>query len=183
MISRLFALFLFLGVLPFIIIIGIVILIEDGFPIFFEQKRVGVNCSFFRIIKFRTMKNDTPNVATHLLLNPEKYLLKFGKFLRQTSLDELPNLLNIINGDMKFIGPRPALFNQKDLMELRVLHGIESLKPGITGWAQVNGRDEISIEEKVKYEKEYLLKKSIKLDLLILFKTFQNIIGKKNIKH
>ncbi len=183
MISRILAIFLFLGFLPFIIIIGVFILIEDGFPVFFEQKRVGVNCSFFRIIKFRTMKHDTPNVATHLLINPEKYLLKFGKFLRQTSLDELPNLLNIINGDMKFIGPRPALFNQKDLMELRVLHGIESLKPGITGWAQVNGRDEISIEEKVKYEKEYLLKKSIKLDLLILFKTIQNIIGKKNIKH
>lgn len=183
MFSRILALFLFLILFPFISIIGVVILIEDGFPIFFEQKRVGVNCSFFRIIKFRTMKKDTPNVATHLLVNPDSYLLKSGKFLRKTSLDELPNLLNIIHGDMNFIGPRPALFNQNDLMELRIMHGVESLKPGITGWAQVNGRDEISIEEKVKFEKEYLVKKSLKLDLLILIKTIFNVTIVKNIKH
>lgn len=183
MINRLSGLFIFVLLSPIIIIIGILIYLEDGSPIFFEQKRVGQNCSFFMIIKFRTMKRETPNVATHLLENPEKYVLKIGKLLRQYSLDELPNLLNIINGDMVFVGPRPALFNQDDLMELRVAGGIESLKPGLTGWAQINGRDEISITLKVQLEKEYLDQKSIWFDILIIFKTLINVLFKKNVLH
>jgi O-antigen biosynthesis protein WbqP len=118
---------------------AVVIYIEDGTPIFFKQKRVGINYSFFYIYKFRSMKKDTPNVATHLLNNPEKYLLKIGGTLRKFSLDELPNLINIIKGEMVFVGPRPALYNQDDLMTLRLASGVDKLKPGITGWAQING--------------------------------------------
>lgn len=148
MLTRLFALLLLLIFLPVFLIISICIVIEDGFPIFFWQRRVGVNYSFFFICKFRSMKKNTPNVATHLLVNPEQYLLKIGTLLRKLSLDEFPNLINIIKGEMTFVGPRPALYNQDDLMRLRIEAGVDGLKPGITGWAQVNGRDEISLEEK-----------------------------------
>ena len=129
------------------------------------------------------MKKNTPNVATHLLINPEQYLLKIGMFIRKTSLDELPNLINIIKGDMVFVGPRPALYNQDDLMEFRVATGVDKLKPGITGWAQINGRDEISIAEKVKLEQEYLSKKSFLFDLEILVKTFTNVLFSKGVSH
>jgi O-antigen biosynthesis protein WbqP len=129
------------------------------------------------------MKKNTPNVATHLLINPNKYLLKTGKFFRKTSLDELPNLINIIKGEMVFVGPRPALFNQNDLMDFRVATGVSKLKPGITGWAQINGRDEISIAEKVKLEQEYLYKKSILFDIEILIKTFTNVFFSKGVSH
>ena len=129
------------------------------------------------------MKKNTPNVATHLLINPEQYLLKIGMFIRKTSLDELPNLINIIKGDMVFVGPRPALYNQDDLMEFRVATGVDKLKPGITGWAQINGRDEISIAEKVNLEQEYLSKKSFLFDLEILVKTFTNVLFSKGVSH
>lgn len=129
------------------------------------------------------MKMNTPNVATHLLDNPEQYLLKIGRILRKLSLDELPNLINIIKGEMVFVGPRPALYNQDDLMQLRIEAGVEHLKPGITGWAQINGRDEISLEEKVKLEKEYLEKKSFFFDLNIIFKTFTNVFASKGVSH
>lgn len=129
------------------------------------------------------MKKDTPNVATHLLTNPEQYLLKIGKFIRKTSLDEVPNLINIIKGEMVFVGPRPALYNQDDLMALRVEAGVDKLKPGITGWAQINGRDEISIEEKVAFEKEYLERKSFLFDVYIIFKTFTNVLFSKGVAH
>ena len=145
MLNRFFALFLLILFSPFFLFVSIAILIEDGFPAFFKQKRVGINYNFFNIYKFRSMKKNTPNVATHLLTNPDQYLLKIGKFIRKTSLDELPNLINILKGEMVFVGPRPALYNQDDLMALRVAAGIDKLKPGITGWAQINGRDEISI--------------------------------------
>ena len=183
MINRFIA-FLFLLLLsPFFLIVGLLIFIQDGFPVFFKQKRVGVNYSFFYIYKFRTMKKDTPNVATHLLANPEQYLLKIGALLRKLSLDELPNLINIIKGEMVFVGPRPALYNQDDLMALRVAAGVEKLIPGITGWAQVNGRDELSLEQKVALEKEYLLKKSLFIDFQILIKTFTNVLGSKGVTH
>jgi O-antigen biosynthesis protein WbqP len=162
---------------------AVVIYIEDGTPIFFKQKRVGINYSFFYIYKFRSMKKDTPNVATHLLNNPEKYLLKIGGTLRKFSLDELPNLINIIKGEMVFVGPRPALYNQDDLMALRVAVGVDKLKPGITGWAQINGRDEISIEVKVALEKEYLERKSIWFDLVILVRTFTSVLFSKGVAH
>lgn len=129
------------------------------------------------------MKKNTPNVATHLLTNPEQYLLKIGKFIRKTSLDELPNLINILKGEMVFVGPRPALYNQDDLMALRITAGVDKLKPGITGWAQINGRDEISIEDKVALEKEYLQKKSFLFDLYIIIKTFSNVLFSKGVTH
>ena len=183
MFNRILALFLLLVLSPIIIIIGLLIFIEDGLPILFTQKRVGINYSFFNIYKFRSMKKNTPNVATHLLTNPEQYLLKIGKFIRKTSLDELPNLINIIKGEMVFVGPRPALYNQDDLMEYRVATGVDKLKPGITGWAQINGRDDISIEKKVQLEHEYLQNKSFLFDIEILIKTFTNVLFSKGVSH
>ena len=122
-------------------------------------------------------------MATHLLENPQQYVLKTGGLLRKLSLDELPNLINIIKGEMVFVGPRPALYNQDDLMALRVAAGVEKLKPGITGWAQINGRDEISLEEKVAYEKEYLHRKSVGFDMKIVLLTFTSVLMSKGVKH
>jgi O-antigen biosynthesis protein WbqP len=183
MLNRIFALILLIIFSPFLLLLAIAIIVEDGFPVLFSQKRVGINYSFFHIYKFRSMKKDTPNVATHLLTNPEHYLLIIGKLIRKTSLDELPNLINIIKGDMVFVGPRPALFNQDDLMNLRVAVGVDKLKPGITGWAQINGRDDISIEKKVQLEQEYLYKRSILFDFEIIIKTFTNVLFSKGVSH
>lgn len=183
MLNRLLA-FIFLFLLsPIFIIIALFIILEDGFPVFFYQKRVGINNTFFYIYKFRSMKKNTPNVATHLLQNPLTYLLRIGRVIRKLSLDELPNLLNVIKGEMAFVGPRPALYNQNDLMALRVAAGVDKLMPGITGWAQVNGRDEISIEEKVQLEQEYLCKKSTLFDIKIIIKTFSNVFFSKGVSH
>ena len=183
MLSRLFALFLLILFSPIFILVSLAILIEDGFPVFFTQKRVGINYTFFKIYKFRSMRRDTPNIATHLLTNPNQYLLKIGKFLRKTSLDEIPNLINIIKGEMVFVGPRPALYNQDDLMSYRIATGVSKLKPGITGWAQINGRDEISIAQKVQLEQEYLYKKSFLFDVEIIIKTFTNVLFSKGVSH
>jgi O-antigen biosynthesis protein WbqP len=183
MLNRLFALILLLILLPLLLLVAISIFIEDGSPIFFKQKRVGINYTFFNIYKFRSMKKNTPNVATHLLENPGQYLLKIGGLLRKFSLDELPNLINIIRGDMVFVGPRPALYNQDDLMALRVAAGVDKLKPGITGWAQINGRDDISIEKKVQLEQEYMYKKSTLFDIEIIIKTFTNVLFSKGVSH
>lgn len=183
MFNRLLALIAIVILSPIFLIVAFIIFIEDRFPIFFTQKRVGIGYSFFQIFKFRSMKKDTPNVATHLLNNPDQYLLKIGKLIRKTSLDELPNLINIVRGEMVFVGPRPALYNQDDLMALRVAAGVDKLKPGITGWAQINGRDEISIETKVALEKEYLQKKSFWLDIKIILKTVTNVLFRKGVSH
>jgi O-antigen biosynthesis protein WbqP len=183
MFNRLFALVILIVLSPIFLFVAFAILIEDGYPFFFSQKRVGINYLFFNIYKFRSMKKNTPNVATHLLINPDQYLLKIGKFIRKTSLDELPNLINIIKGEMVFVGPRPALFNQDDLMEFRVATGVSKLKPGITGWAQINGRDEISVAQKVQLEQEYLYKKSFLFDIEILIKTFTNVLFSKGVSH
>jgi O-antigen biosynthesis protein WbqP len=183
MFNRLFALFVLMVLSPIFLFVALAILIEDGYPFFFNQKRVGINYSFFNIYKFRSMKKNTPNVATHLLINPDEYILEIGKFIRKTSLDELPNLINIIKGEMVFVGPRPALYNQDDLMVLRVAAGVDKLKPGITGWAQINGRDDISIEKKVELEKEYLQKKSLLFDIEIIIKTFTNVLFSKGVSH
>lgn len=183
MLNRVFALLLLIILSPIFLMAAILIFIEDGNPIFFTQKRVGINYTFFKIYKLRSMKKDTPNVATHLLDNPEQYLLKIGKFIRKTSLDELPNLINIIKGEMVFVGPRPALYNQDDLMTLRVASGVDKFKPGITGWAQVNGRDDISIAHKVELEQEYIYKKSFLFDIEILIKTFTNVFMRKGVNH
>lgn len=168
---------------PVFLAVALAIFLEDGSPIFFKQKRVGINYSFFNIYKFRSMKKNTPNVATHLLEDPESYLLRIGGALRKLSLDELPNLINIIKGEMVFVGPRPALYNQDDLMALRVKAGVHKLKPGITGWAQINGRDEVSIEAKVALEKEYLNRKSIWFDFMIVIKTFTSVLFSKGVTH
>ncbi len=183
MLNRLIALIFLVILFPVFLILAFSIFIEDGSPIFFRQKRVGINYTFFHIYKFRSMKKNTPNVATHLLVNPESYLLRIGGVLRKLSLDELPNLINIIKGDMVFVGPRPALYNQDDLMALRVATGVGKLKPGITGWAQINGRDEISIEEKVALEKEYLARKSVWFDVVIVVKTFTSVLFSKGVAH
>ena len=183
MLNRIAALFLLIILSPIFLIVGLLIFLQDGLPVFFKQKRVGVHYSFFYIYKFRTMKKDTPNVATHLLANPEQYLLKIGALLRKLSLDELPNLINIIKGEMVFVGPRPALYNQEDLMALRVAAGVDKLIPGITGWAQVNGRDQLSLEQKVALEKQYLVHKSLLIDFQILIKTFTNVLFSKGVTH
>lgn len=183
MINRLLAIILLFIFFPIFFIVAIVVFFEDGLPVFFTQKRVGMNYSFFNIYKFRSMKRNTPNVATHLLNNPEQHLLKIGKFIRKTSLDELPNLINIVRGEMVFVGPRPALFNQDDLMVLRIATGVDKLKPGITGWAQINGRDDITIEKKVQLEQEYLQKKSFLFDIEILITTFANVLRSKGVSH
>jgi O-antigen biosynthesis protein WbqP len=183
MIVRFFALILLILLLPLFLIIAFFIIKADGFPIFFTQKRVGINYTFFIIYKFRSMKKNTPNVATHLLTYPDQYLLKIGKFIRKTSLDELPNLINILKGEMVFVGPRPALYNQDDLMTLRVATGVDKLKPGITGWAQINGRDDISIEKKVQLEQDYMNKRSTLFDIEIIIKTFANVLFSKGVSH
>jgi len=183
MLNRLFALILLIILSPLFLLVAISIFIEDGMPIFFKQKRVGINYTFFNIYKFRSMKKHTPNVATHLLDNPEHYLLKIGGVLRKISLDELPNLINIVRGEMVFVGPRPALYNQDDLMALRVAAGIDKLKPGITGWAQINGRDDISIEKKVQLEQQYLVNRSTLFDIEIIIKTFTNVLLSKGVSH
>ena len=181
--NRIIAIILIILISPIFLLVALCIFLEDGLPVFFKQKRVGINYTFFHIYKFRSMKKNTPNVATHLLTNPKQYLLKIGGVIRKLSLDELPNLINIIRGEMVFVGPRPALYNQDDLMGLRVMAGVDKLKPGITGWAQINGRDEISIEEKVNYEKEYLQKKSLFFDMKILMHTFTSVLMSKGVKH
>jgi O-antigen biosynthesis protein WbqP len=183
MLNRLFALILLIIIFPIFLAIALAIFIEDGSPIFFKQKRVGINYTFFNIYKFRSMKKNTPNVATHLLENPGQYLLKIGGLLRKLSLDELPNLINIIKGEMVFVGPRPALYNQDDLMALRVAAGVDQLKPGITGWAQINGRDDISIEKKVQLEQEYMYRRSTVFDIEIIIKTFTNVLFSKGVSH
>lgn len=183
MLNRLFALILLLILSPLFLLVAISIFIEDGMPIFFKQKRVGINYTFFNIYKFRSMKKNTPNVATHLLENPGQYLLKIGGALRKLSLDELPNIINIIKGDMVFVGPRPALYNQDDLMDLRVATDVHKLKPGITGWAQINGRDDISIEKKVQLEQEYMLRRSTLFDIEIIIKTFTNVLFSEGVSH
>jgi O-antigen biosynthesis protein WbqP len=183
MFNRFFAFILIILISPIFIFVTIAIIIEDGFPVLFLQKRVGINYTFFNIYKFRSMKKDTPNVATHLLTNPEQYLLNIGKLIRKTSFDELPNLINIIKGEMVFVGPRPALFNQDDLMALRIATEVHKLKPGITGWAQINGRDHISIEKKVQLEQEYMLRRSTLFDIEIIIKTFSNVLLSKEVSH
>lgn len=152
-------------------------------PVLYWSDRIGRNNEIFRMPKFRSMQIDTPAVATHLLDDPDKYLTPIGRFLRRTSLDELPQLWSIIKGDMSFVGPRPALFNQDDLIALRSQHGIHRLPPGLTGWAQVNGRDELPIPQKVKLDEEYLQRKSFGFDLYVIWLTFLKVIRGEGVSH
>jgi len=183
MINKAFAIVLIILLSPIFLIISLIIFFDDGFPIFFKQKRIGINNSKFAVYKFRTMKKDVPDIPTHLVKNPKPLYTRSGPFLRKFSLDELPQLINIIKGDMAFIGPRPALHNQGDLIELRTKSGIHSLMPGVTGWAQVNGRDELSIPVKVKFDEYYLKNKSCILDLKIILLTFFKVLGRKDVTH
>ncbi len=164
-------------------LIAVMVKISSPGPVLYWSDRIGINNSVFKMPKFRTMKVDTPPVATHLLSNPNFFLTPVGPFLRKYSLDELPQLWSILNGDMSFIGPRPALFNQDDLVALRTGKGIHRLMPGITGWAQVNGRDNIPIPEKVQYEEYYLKNKSFLLDLKILYMTALKVLKAEDVRH
>ncbi|WP_408098767.1 sugar transferase [Peredibacter sp. HCB2-198] len=165
------------------LLIGLIIKITSPGPAIHRSKRVGINNNIFLMPKFRTMWANTPQLATHLLQDSENYLTSFGSFLRKNSLDELPQLWSVLIGDMNLVGPRPALFNQHDLIEIRTKYRIHTLKPGITGWAQINGRDEISMETKVKFDQEYLEKRSLLFDIKILFITVNKILRKENITH
>lgn len=168
---------------PLFILIPIAIKINSQGPIFFSQKRVGKDGKIFLMYKFRSMYiNTPPNIPTHLLKSPQKCITFIGEFLRKSSLDELPQLVNVLLGDMSFVGPRPALFNQYDLINIRYINGVNSISPGITGWAQVNGRDEISIEEKAKYDKFYLDNKSIFFDLKIILITIIRVLSARGLK-
>jgi len=167
---------------PILLLILLVRLTSKG-PILFWSERVGAHNKFFAMPKFRTMRVNTPTVATHLLVNPTQYLTPIGGLLRKTSLDELPQLWSILIGDMSLVGPRPALFNQTDLIALRTEFGVHELVPGLTGWAQINGRDELPIPVKVQFDVEYLKRCSLKFDLLILWKTFARVIFQSGITH
>jgi O-antigen biosynthesis protein WbqP len=185
--KRLFDLFLVLSatstlLLPIIITAILVKLTSKG-PALYWSDRVGKNNQLFKMPKFRSMKIDTPAVATHLLADPQSVLTPIGDLLRKSSLDELPQLWSILTGDMSFVGPRPALFNQDDLIELRTTRGVDKLVPGLTGWAQINGRDELPIPQKVDLDAEYVQKQSFWFDIKILFLTFLKVIQRKDVRH
>lgn len=167
---------------PFFFICLAIRLTSEG-PSIFWSDRVGRDNIIFRMPKFRSMRVGTPAMATHLLKDPERYLTPIGSFLRKSSLDELPQLWSILRGDMSFVGPRPALFNQDDLIKLRTDNGVNKLLPGITGWAQVNGRDDLSISEKVELDVEYMNRQSFWFDMKILWMTFLNVIKRHGISH
>ena len=172
----------FILVLPIFLISVLIFLKDKEYPLYFSS-RIGKNNKTFLMPKFRTMSSNTPQVATHLLSGPDDYLLSTGPFLRKYSLDELPQIVSVIKGDMAFVGPRPALFNQTDLINLRTERNIHALCPGITGWAQVNGRDEVTLNKKVQLDLEYLNKKSFLFDLHILWLTMVKVFKKDNISH
>lgn len=162
---------------PLLLVLSVCIKLDSKGPILFKQKRVGRNKKHFMIYKFRTMYIDTPkDTATHLLSNPEQYITKMGKFLRKTSLDELPQIFNILKGEMSVVGPRPALWNQYDLIEERDKYGANDVRPGLTGWAQVNGRDELEIDIKARLDGEYIKKMSLLFDVRCIFMTFVKVI-------
>ena len=165
------------------ILIALLVKLTSEGPVLYWSDRVGIKNTIFRMPKFRTMRLDTPEMATHLLQDPDRYLTPVGSFLRKFSLDELPQLWSILKGDMSFIGPRPALYNQDDLIELRTRKGVHRLIPGVTGWAQVNGRDDLPIPVKVEYEEYYMNHKSMILDLKIAWMTLVNVLRKKGIQH
>ena len=168
---------------PLFIVIACAVWISSSGPVLHWSNRVGVRNTWFLMPKFRTMRDGTSIVPTHLLNNPELHLTRIGSFLRKTSLDELPQLWSILKGDMSFVGPRPALFNQGDLISLRTDAGVHELPPGLTGWAQVNGRDELSIPDKVKLDAEYLEKRSFGFDLWILWLTLLRVLRRDGVAH
>jgi O-antigen biosynthesis protein WbqP len=169
--------------LPLIVLVAVLVRLTSPGPVLYWSERVGRHNKIFRMPKFRSMRIDTPAVATHLLQNPDQWLTPIGSFLRKTSLDELPQLWSILKGDMSFVGPRPALFNQDDLIALRTDAGVHELLPGLTGWAQINGRDELPISEKVKLDVEYLQRCSFTFDLGILWMTVLKVLRRDGVSH
>jgi len=187
MVKRIFDLILALVLIvllsiPMLVIAALIKLMSKG-PVIFWTDRVGVNNGIFKMAKFRTMKLNTPQVATHLMKNAEDYLIPCGEFLRKYSFDELPQLFNILKGEMSFVGPRPALFNQDDLVELRTKKNIHALTPGVTGWAQVNGRDDLAIPVKVSFDEYYLNHRSFTLDLYIILLTAIKVVKREGVRH
>ena len=168
--------------LPLLLLSLLVRLTSQG-PALYWSQRVGRNNDFFLMPKFRSMRIDTPAVATHLLLEPDQWLTPIGSFLRKSSLDELPQLWSILKGDMSFVGPRPALYNQDDLIVLRTQAGVHTLRPGLTGWAQVNGRDELPIPDKVKLDCEYMKRQTFWFDIFILWLTFVKVATRDGVSH
>ncbi len=168
--------------IPMLVIISLIKLMSKG-PAIFWTNRVGANNAIFKMAKFRTMKLNTPQVATHLMRSPKDYLIPCGEFLRKYSLDELPQLFNVLKGNMSFVGPRPALFNQDDLIALRTRKNIHTLIPGVTGWAQVNGRDDLPIPVKVSFDEHYLNHRSFAFDLYILLLTAIKVLKKEGVQH
>lgn len=166
-----------------IVLVALAVRLTSPGPVVYWSNRVGRNNVIFRMPKFRTMHTDTPAVATHLLDNPDQYLTPIGSFLRRSSLDELPQLWSILVGDMSFVGPRPALYNQRDLIALRTACQVHAILPGLTGWAQINGRDELPIPEKVQLDAYYLQHRSLFFDLRILWMTFFKVIKRDGITH
>jgi O-antigen biosynthesis protein WbqP len=185
--KRLFDLFMALIAAFFLLvpicIVAILVKVTSKGAIFYWSDRVGINNTIFKMPKFRSMKTDTPAVATHLLEDPQSVLTPIGDFLRKSSVDELPQLWSILKGDMSFVGPRPALFNQDDLITLRTKRGVHKLQPGLTGWAQVNGRDELPIPQKVALDVEYLQRRTFSLDLKILWMTFLKVLHREGVSH
>ncbi len=173
----------FLLLSPLILLVAIAVSLSSKGPSLYFSDRVGKNNKIFKMPKFRSMLVGTPAVATHLLDNPDSYLSPIGGFLRRSSLDELPQLFSVLKGDMSFVGPRPALFNQDDLIALRIEKGVDKLLPGITGWAQINGRDELSIADKVALDVEYLDRQSFWLDVKILWMTFLKVVNRDGVSH
>lgn len=166
-----------------LLVVALMVKLTSAGPVVYWSDRVGRHNRIFRMPKFRTMRVDTPAVATHLLADPKRFLTPVGSFLRKSSLDELPQLWSILAGDMSFVGPRPALFNQDDLIALRTEHGVDQVLPGLTGWAQINGRDELPIPDKVRLDAEYLQLQSFTLDLRIIFLTFLKVVRRDGITH
>jgi len=185
--KRIFDLLLGIAILVLLVapmlLISIAVRLSSKGPALYWSDRVGKNNKIFKMPKFRSMLTDTPAVATHLLDNPDTYLSPIGGFLRRSSLDELPQLFLVLKGDMSFVGPRPALYNQDDLIALRTEKGVDKLLPGITGWAQVNGRDELSIPDKVALDTEYLNRQSFWFDIKILWMTFLKVIKRDGVSH
>jgi O-antigen biosynthesis protein WbqP len=178
-----FGVILLLLLVIILLFIAIVIRLTSKGPSLYWSDRVGKNNKIFKMPKFRSMLTDTPAVATHLLNNPDAYLSPIGGFLRSTSLDELPQLFSVLKGDMSFVGPRPALFNQDDLIALRKEKGIDKLLPGITGWAQVNGRDILSVTDKVDLDEVYMQRQSFWFDMTILWMTFLKVVSRDGVSH
>ena len=179
----LFGVVIFVLLAILMLLISLLVYLSSKGPILYWSNRVGVNNEIFKMPKFRSMMIDTPDVATHLLDNPNACLSPIGGFLRRSSLDELPQLFSVLKGDMSFVGPRPALYNQEDLIALRKEKGVDKLLPGITGWAQVNGRDELSIPDKVALDVEYLNRQSFWFDMKILWMTFLKVIKRDGVSH